>query len=348
MSLPTFSVLLGNYNKGSYIKKTLQAVLSQSLCPDEIIIIDDCSTDNSVAIIKEILKEEPKIRFIQNEKNMGACYTLNRIVHEASCDYFHLVGTDDLVLPGFYEKSMKLVSQYPQAGLCSAVVQCYDIENKKLHVEPSPPYMSKNACYLSAENFLSTYISYGCWYNGAVTFWRREPYMESGGFAPAELGSLTDTYKFFEMGLEYGACFIPEDLHTWTVTSSGFSGKTRLNPERSLKLITRVEEIMINHPRSLFPSCFVEEFKRRELATFGNAIFDKMDSDQNESLSFFKQAVSGNNVVDRLVIGFSKSLMWLQKSFLKIYLGFRLRRFNGVFLMRMIYHVKDCVKKLIK
>ena len=136
MCFPTLSVLLGNYTEGPNIKRSLQKILSQSLRPDEIIIIDDCSTDNSIEIIQEIIKDEPEIRLIQNEKNIGTCASLNRIVHEASCEYFHLVGTDDFVLPGFYEKSMNLLSQYPQAGLCSAIVQCQDIKGENLRFDP--------------------------------------------------------------------------------------------------------------------------------------------------------------------------------------------------------------------
>jgi hypothetical protein len=348
MSLPTFSVLLANFNKGPYIHKSLQAILSQSLRPDEIIIIDDCSTDNSVAIIMEILEQEPEIRFIQNEKNFGACYTLDRIVREASCDYFHLVGTDDFVLPGYYEKSMNLVRQHPQAGLCSAIVQCKDMQGENLGLDPSHPFLSKTECFVAPDDILKNYQKYGGWYNGAVTFWRREPYIELGGFAPAELGSLTDTFKFFQLAFKYGVCFIPEILHTWTVTSSGFSAKARQDPDHALSQIALTEEVMTNHQGGLFSPDFIEEFKRRELATLGNTILKKMDSDLEISLSFLIQALPENNVADRVVIRFTQLLMRVQNIFLKVYLGFRLRRFNGIFLLRMIYHAKDCMKKIIK
>lgn len=340
MGLPTFSVLLGNYNKGSYIEKALQAILNQSLPPDEIIIIDDCSTDNSVEIIKQIIKEKPEIRFIQNEKNMGTCYTLNRIVHEATCDYFHLVGTDDFVLPGYYEKSIKLLNQYPQAGLCSAICQCQDIEGNNLYLDPGPPYVSQTECYLSSDEYLSAYIKYGCWYNGTVTLWRREPYVELGGFAPAELGSLTDTYKFFQLALKYGVCFIPEILHTWTVTVSSFSGLTRLNPDHTLNLIQRTEEVMVQQPADLFSPDFVKEFKRRGLISVANSVLEKEHNEKLQTLDCNNNYKSKISVWDRLFKALLKRVYKTQYFFKLLYSNFNLVRFLSKWKWKLSFALK--------
>ena len=348
MSLPTFSVLLLNYNQEPYIERVLQAILSQSLRPDEIIIIDDGSNDNSIETIHRILKKEPWVRFIQNEKNRGVNYTATRIINEATCEYFHTIGVDDLMLPGFYEKSINLLSQYPQAALCSAIVQCEDIEGKILNLNPAPPYPSGTGVFLSPDEILSVYKKYGTWYCGTSAIWRRETLLASGGFGPAELGSLVDTIKFFELGFKYGVCFCPEILHTWTVSAFSYSATARLDPSLALGLHNRAEAIITNHPEDIFPSGFLEEFRGQEFATFGNTVFNKMDSDQSNSLSLLEQAFTEINFADRFVIVLSKSLMRLHKLSLQIYLGFRLRRFNGVFLIRMLYHFKDCLKKLIK
>jgi glycosyltransferase involved in cell wall biosynthesis len=327
VSLPTLSVLLHNYNQGAHMEEALKAIFSQSLRPDEIIIIDDCSTDNSAEIIREILKEKPGIKFVQNDKNCGTCYTLNRIVHEATCDYFHLVGPDDLMLPGYYEKSLNILSQYPQAGLCSSITQCRDITGNNLNLNPSPPYLSNKALYLPPEKLTDVYKRYGSWYSGTSTIWRRKPYVELGGFAPAELESLTDLYKFFQLALKYGVCFIPEILHTWTVTSSGFSAKSRQDPNTTLKLHRLAEELMTNDSDDIFPSDFIEEFKKRGLISVTNIRIEKSHNEMLQALKYTENnrpEISGG---DRLFVFLLKHMYKMQHFFTVIHFNFNLTRF---------------------
>ena len=345
MSLPTLSVLLGNYNEGPNIKRSLQKILSQSLRPDEIIIIDDCSTDNSIEIIQEIIKDEPEIRLIQNEKNIGTCASLNRIVHEASCEFFHLVGTDDFVLPGYYEKSMNLLSQYPQAGLCSAIVQCQDIKGENLDFNPCPPYISRTDCFLPADKIFRTYMQYGSWYKGAATIWRREPYLELGGLAPAELESLTDTFKFFQLALKYGVCFIPEILHTCTVSMSSYSGRNRLNPDHNLELIQRAEQVMVNQSDGLFPSEFVKEFKRRGLIAVANITIEKSHSEMMRALDYNENNRPGISAWDRAFMALLKRIYKMQHFFTMLHFNFNLIRFLRKWQWKLTFTLNKLFKK---
>ena len=127
---PTLSVLFPNYNHARFLPESLGAFLAQSYRPVEIIIIDDASTDNSVEVIETFARREPRLRLIRNERNMGVVPNMNRLVEMASGDYVYLSAADDKVLPGFFEKSMALLSQYPQAGLCSTVGRLIDKDGK--------------------------------------------------------------------------------------------------------------------------------------------------------------------------------------------------------------------------
>jgi glycosyltransferase involved in cell wall biosynthesis len=348
LSLPTLSVLIPNYNQGAYIKEAFEEILNETWRPIEIIVLDDCSTDDSIEIIKSCSKNEPLIRLIHHEKNKGSIYTLQRLCEEAKGDYIHLTAPDDPVYPGLYKKSMELLMNYPQAGLCSTLIQCIEERNRKLFIQPGPPFVSKISCYLSPDEVLNSYLKFGNWFTASSAIWQREKFMSLGAFSEVELSSYLDTFRFYQTALNNGVCFIPEVLNAWRVTSGGWSAKSRYDPQVYWDLLNRAEQLMTTRYRDQFPEKFVENFKSRELATFGNVVFNKMDSDLEISLSFLRQALPENNVADRVVIKFTQLLMWVQNIFLKIYLGIRLRRFNGVFLLRMIYHVKNCMKKLIK
>jgi glycosyltransferase involved in cell wall biosynthesis len=348
LSLPTLSVLIPNYNQGTYIKEAFEEILNQTWRPIEIIVVDDCSTDDSIEIIESCSKNEPLIRLIQHEKNKGSICTLQRLCEEAKGDYIHLTAPDDPVYPGLYKKSMELLTYYPQAGLCSTLVECIDEKKRKLCIQPGSPFVSKVSCYLSPDEVLNSYLKFGNWFTASSAIWQREKFINLGAFSAVELSSYLDTFRFYQMALNNGVCFIPEVLNAWRVTSGGWSAKSRYDPQVYWDLLNRAERLMRTSLHDQFPEKFIENFIRRELATFGNVVFNKMDSELEISLSFLSQALPENNVADRVVIRFAQLLMRVQNIFLKVYLGFRLRRFNGIFLLRMIYHAKDCMKKLIK
>ncbi len=78
-----FSALLSNYNHAVYLPEILQIILNQTRPFDEIIIIDDKSTDNSVEIIEEITRDFDNVKFIKLEKNIGVNKACELAVSEA-------------------------------------------------------------------------------------------------------------------------------------------------------------------------------------------------------------------------------------------------------------------------
>ena len=117
MSLPTLSILMNNYNYAQFISEALQAIVDQSFQPYEVIVVDDASTDNSVEIIESFSRKYPYIQLIRNEKNQGALKTWFQGFELLTGDYFLSASSDDRIVPGLFEKSITLLSQYPNAGL---------------------------------------------------------------------------------------------------------------------------------------------------------------------------------------------------------------------------------------
>ena len=117
---PRFSVIIPLYNKEREIGDTLRSVLAQTLPADEIVVVDDGSTDRSAAIVREIAASAPAIRLIQ-QPNAGECAARNRAMREAAGDYFALVDADDCWRPRFLEEIAALIAEFPDCGLyCTA------------------------------------------------------------------------------------------------------------------------------------------------------------------------------------------------------------------------------------
>jgi len=108
------SVVIPLYNKEKYIQRAIKSVLAQQLAVDEIVIVDDGSTDASVSQVEAI--ESNKIKLVR-QSNQGVSVARNVGVNACKNDYVLLLDADDLWLTNFTEEITLLIKQYPQAAL---------------------------------------------------------------------------------------------------------------------------------------------------------------------------------------------------------------------------------------
>ncbi len=92
------SIVMPSYNTGRFIKETIESVLAQSYPDWELIIVDDCSNDNTDEVVAEFIAD-PRIRYIKNEKNSGAAVSRNRALREAKGKWIAFLDSDDLWEP---------------------------------------------------------------------------------------------------------------------------------------------------------------------------------------------------------------------------------------------------------
>ncbi|MDY0090035.1 MAG: glycosyltransferase [Flavobacteriaceae bacterium] len=112
-----FSVLVANYNNAKYITECLDSILKQTCQNFEIIIVDDCSTDNSVEVIKDYMKNENRIKLFQNQENKGAGYTKKRCIDESSGEICGFVDPDDAIVENALEIMMTEHRNHTDTGL---------------------------------------------------------------------------------------------------------------------------------------------------------------------------------------------------------------------------------------
>ena len=96
------SVIVPAYNAEAFIERCLNSLLRQTYENLEIICINDASTDNTAQTVKKI--NDPRIRLINNEQNLGISLTRNRGMEIARGKYIGFIDSDDFVDPDFYEK----------------------------------------------------------------------------------------------------------------------------------------------------------------------------------------------------------------------------------------------------
>ena len=89
------SIITPSYNTAQYISETIQCVLDQTYSNWEMIIVDDCSTDNTDEVVKPYLGDA-RIKYLKNEKNSGAAVSRNRAIREAKGKWIAFLDSDDL------------------------------------------------------------------------------------------------------------------------------------------------------------------------------------------------------------------------------------------------------------
>lgn len=114
------SVVIPAYNAQKYIEKTVRSVLQQTYTNYEIVIVDDCSSDETYAIVQALAQEDKRIKYYQNEKNAGVANTRNYAIAQCAGEYIALLDADDLWVETKLEKQIKLLEETKaQIAYCS-------------------------------------------------------------------------------------------------------------------------------------------------------------------------------------------------------------------------------------
>jgi glycosyltransferase involved in cell wall biosynthesis len=133
MDLPVISVILPVYNGGSYLRQSLASVLSQSLTNFELLIMDDCSTDNSLNYLESL--NDSRITVIKNEKNQGLFKNLNQLVQLSKAPLVKLWAQDDIMFVDCLNEFVNFHALHPNIGFSYSKVIVIDENAEILHGE---------------------------------------------------------------------------------------------------------------------------------------------------------------------------------------------------------------------
>jgi glycosyltransferase involved in cell wall biosynthesis len=296
------SVFLSNYNHGRFLPQALDALLSQSVQPRQIYLIDDGSTDDSAAILKRYAARSPIIHLVLHERNRGIYANMADFLAQANDEYLYFASADDVVLPGLFERSLALLEHHPRAGLCSALVRIVAVDggDKGLFETALP---SREACFLSPESCAALLRRDESWIMGTTTIYRREALLAAGGFDPALLG-YTDGYAGRVIALTTGCCFIPKILASWRRLADSISSHTS-SSSVVLAVADRAIELMSTAHRDRFPAGYAQRWRRRWL--FG-AVSVRLQSGSPEAWDEIEALFAPLGLVDRTALRLSETL----------------------------------------
>ena len=118
-AMPEISAIMSVYNGEAYLKEAIESVIGQTFGDWELIIINDCSTDSTAAILSEFAKKDARIKVYTNEVNLKLPTSLNKAISLCNGKYIARMDADDICLPDRFEKQYRFMEEHTDVSLSS-------------------------------------------------------------------------------------------------------------------------------------------------------------------------------------------------------------------------------------
>jgi glycosyltransferase involved in cell wall biosynthesis len=208
MSIPV-SICLTTYNRGSVLRTSIDSLLAQSFGDFELIVSDDCSTDDTEAICRAYEARDSRVRYFRNAANLKMPGNLNAAISRATGDYIANVHDGDVFRPDLIAKWKAALDDHPTAAFVFNQYEAFDkhgnarIDRSPLEPNPDPREI--------ARHFFRTFTS--CVWGTVMT--RREAYASTGPF-DAAYGFISDVDMWLRLARDHDVAYVAEPLITIT------------------------------------------------------------------------------------------------------------------------------------
>lgn len=218
----SISVIVPGYNHARYLPKRLASVFEQTWPADEVILLDDASTDDSRDILRGY-ENRPGVRLAFNERNSGSPFKQwNKGVGLAAGEYVWIAESDDSADVRFLEKMVTVLERNPGVGLVccqSAIVNEQDetVGSYLERFESVDPTLWQHDFVMEGREFLRRYqVVMNCIPNASGVLFRKSAFLEAGG-AAEDMRLAGDWMTWSRMMLRSDVGFVAETLNRYRV-----------------------------------------------------------------------------------------------------------------------------------
>jgi len=186
--MPVVSIIVPNYNHGTYLKERMESIFKQTYQNFEVIILDDCSKDNSLEVLNQY-KDHPKVtHFIANIQNSGSVFRQwSKGISFAQGEFIWIAESDDIASPTFLESLINKLIAEDSLGI--AFCQSYKINNLGKvfgdwvdHTKEKENNLFLNSFKMNGNTFIKRFlIEKNSIPNASGVVFRKEIYLKTGG-----------------------------------------------------------------------------------------------------------------------------------------------------------------------
>ena len=246
--MPKVSVVIPNYNHARFLRRRIETVLNQSFQDFEVILLDDCSTDDSRSILSEYA-HDPKVRIEFNEENSGSPFKQwNKGVGLARGEYIWIAESDDYADERFLERLVAVLEADPEVVLAycrswrvSAEDRLDGFQDRYL---PDPQRWTLNHSVNGRDECRGHFMTYCIVQNASAVLFRKLIYERIGG-ADETLSMGGDWKMWFAMALLGKMAYLSEPLNYYRFHDNSVYGKDTLRigeTEESLRVVRWMQE----------------------------------------------------------------------------------------------------------
>lgn len=258
----TLAVVIPNYNDSRFLSDCLNSILNQKVYPDQIIFVDDQSTDDSLKKARLMLQHVPGAKIVETQSNVGTMGALNEGLKHVTSDYALFLSSNDYLADEFFELAKSSLAGAPaKPGVWSAMAWTVEEDGKRKSVFPSPVISFKEK-YFSQEECIRLASMFGTWFMGATVLYHRETLETIGGF-PENSKGLADMFAALTLASLKGAMFFPRPLAVWRLHSGGCLYETLSEWENLEKILNQAIENGKKQAPKLFTKRFCKQIKHR-------------------------------------------------------------------------------------
>lgn len=160
MEEPLFSILIAQYNNGTYFKDCYNSILAQTYTNWEVVIVDDASTDDSVAVMKKTIGDDVRFRIICNEKNQGCGYTKRRAAELAKGEICAFLDPDDAITETALAAMVDAHQNHPDAAAIYSKPYFCDEHLNPQYIRDSKQIINGDAGYFDFDGYLFAFLSF--------------------------------------------------------------------------------------------------------------------------------------------------------------------------------------------
>ena len=168
---------------------------------------------------------------------MGTVFTIGRALGMATGEFIYSGAADDFILPGFFEKSMALLTEHPEAGLCCSIADWRELHTG-LHWHMGVGMTDKPA-HLPPERLMELERRGRLFIAGHTVIVKRTALFEAGRF-PEAVKYASDWYTYNLIAFKYGICVVPEALAVCEITPNTYYQRGRRDREGDLQVMETI------------------------------------------------------------------------------------------------------------
>lgn len=198
---PLISVVMPAYNAQRFITQAIDSILSQTFKNFELIIVNDCSTDNTINIVRSFVRKDARVKIINNKNRLNIAASLNKGISKASSNIIARMDADDISLPNRLELQFKLINSSKNIAVVGADIIVMDVDERELIIRNYPN---------SNENLKACLFKYSPFAHPVVCF-KKNVIDSVGGYNPL-YSPTEDLDLWFRLGSRYKFASIKKPL----------------------------------------------------------------------------------------------------------------------------------------